>query len=104
MPTPTETAKAIVREWANWADRGMYIANGMIDPKALARLEASIATSLVSAEAPLREALDALTQQRSVDASRPHPVQFLDRAIDRPVPLSGPPATKKTRRVKGSSK
>ena len=71
MPTPTETAKAIVREWANWADRGMYIANGLIDPKALTRLEASIATSLVSAEAPLRETLEAMTREPAKPKRKP---------------------------------
>lgn len=71
MPTPTETAKAIVREWATWADRGMYIANGMIDRKALDRLEASIATSLVSAEAPLREALETMTREAAKPKRKP---------------------------------
>lgn len=57
MPTPTETAKAIVREWSTWADRGMYIANGMIDRKALDRLEASIEASMTSMKATYADML-----------------------------------------------
>lgn len=66
-----EAAKAIVREWFNWADRGMYIANGMIDRKALDRLEAAIATGMVSSQAPLREALDAMAREAAKARRKP---------------------------------
>lgn len=71
MPTPTETAKAIVREWATWADRGMYIANGMIDRKALDRLEASIATSMASMKAAYADELALARTHISALQSKP---------------------------------